>query len=95
MNGRGFVCSFTEKIWGELCRLSDMPGYHGLCDEFQKHVKEWFDVYEGFEPHKVKFPGIWNDLSFFKKLLIIRCLRPDKMIPSVRDFIRFVVLYCY
>jgi dynein heavy chain len=49
-------------------------------------------VYEAFEPHKVDFPEPWNSkLSVFQKLVVVRCLRADKLTPAVRDFVRLSV----
>jgi dynein heavy chain, axonemal len=32
-------------------------------------------------------PHHFNHLDTFKKLLIVRCLRPDKVVPAVSDFV--------
>ncbi len=38
-------------------------------------------MYDSFEPHKENLPEPWNDdLNNFQKLLILRCLRPDKVL---------------
>ena len=46
-------------------------------------------IVQGFEPHKVDYPAPWADrLDTFRRLVMIRCLRPDKLTPAVRDFVR-------
>lgn len=32
--------------------------------------------------------GLYNSMDSFRKLLIVRCLRPDKMLPAVQDFVQ-------
>jgi len=37
---------------------------------------------------RTKLPGKWDvDLSKFQKLLIFRCLRPDKLTHAMQDFV--------
>jgi len=32
--------------------------------------------------------GRFNSLDAFRKLLILRCVRPDKVLPAVQDFVQ-------
>ena len=78
----------SEKVWSEICRVSELNSFNGLADNFKNDLARWKQIYENFEPHKVLFPESWSKLNEFQRLLIIRCLRPDKLIPAVRDFVR-------
>jgi dynein heavy chain len=49
---------------------------------------EWRPLYDSLEPHKVVMPRHFNSLDTFKKLLIVRCFRPDKVVPAVADFVQ-------
>jgi len=33
-------------------------------------------------------PGLYNSLDSFRKLLILRCFRPDKVLPAIQDFVQ-------
>jgi dynein heavy chain len=60
-----------------------------LCDEmFALNEKEWKKwVHEG-EPQNVPFPGDANNLSEWLKCLIIKALRPEKVVFNMKFFIR-------
>ena len=49
-------------------------------------------MYDHDAPHKQTLPGNWDaDLNDdgvpFERLCILRCLRPDRVIPMVTDFV--------
>lgn len=50
-------------------------------------VECWKAMYDSAEPHRVAFPPPFDGLDSFRKLLIIRCLRPDKVVLGVTDFV--------
>ncbi|KAI5636077.1 dynein heavy chain and region d6 of dynein motor domain-containing protein [Phthorimaea operculella] len=76
-----------DKGWDEMCRLSDLPNYKNFKDEFIDHIEDWKNVYDDLEPHNSTFPGRWNNLAQFQRLLIIRCVRPDKLTIAITEFL--------
>ena len=38
-------------------------------------------------PHSEPLPGRWNKLITLEKMCVLRCLRPDKMVPAVQGFV--------
>ncbi|KAJ1478477.1 dynein heavy chain and region D6 of dynein motor-domain-containing protein [Baffinella frigidus] len=44
-------------------------------------------VFESGEPYKETFPGKWAECTPFVRLLIMRCIRPDKIVPAVMMFV--------
>uniref|UniRef100_A0A452V4Q1 Dynein axonemal heavy chain 7 n=1 Tax=Ursus maritimus TaxID=29073 RepID=A0A452V4Q1_URSMA len=77
-----------QKSWDEICRLDDLPSFKTIRREFM-HLKDgWKKVYDSLEPHHEVFPENWEDkANEFQRMLIIRCLRPDKVIPMLQEFI--------
>ncbi|XP_053132763.1 dynein axonemal heavy chain 7 isoform X3 [Hemicordylus capensis] len=77
-----------QKSWDEICRLDDLPHFKSIRKEFM-HLKEgWKAVYDSLEPQDAEFPEEWQEkVVDFQRMLIIRCLRPDKIIPMVQEFI--------
>lgn len=77
-----------EKYWSEIVRASSLPALKGWFETFQKHDALWKKIYDHSSPHTQKFPLNYDvKLSDLYKLIVIRCLRPDKIIPAVQDFI--------
>ncbi|KAJ3206554.1 Dynein heavy chain 7, axonemal [Entophlyctis luteolus] len=78
----------TEKSWSDICLLSNLAGFQGFSTEFSDFVDEWRMLFESTDPHKVEFPGPWRTkLNGLQKLLVLRCLRPDKMCAAIQLFI--------
>ncbi|TKC51361.1 hypothetical protein EI555_000034, partial [Monodon monoceros] len=77
-----------QKSWDEICRLDELPAFKTIRREFM-HLKDgWKKVYDSLEPHHEVFPDDWEDkASEFQRMLIVRCLRPDKIIPMLQEFI--------
>eukprot|EP01135_Chromosphaera_perkinsii_P003458 Nk52_evm27s243 gene=Nk52_evmTU27s243 len=77
-----------EKSWNELCRLQDYEGFGGLGSDFGSIAGSWKVMYDSSEPHLEALPGEWENLGIFQKLLILRCIRPDKVTPGVTEFVK-------
>lgn len=62
--------------------------YRGLRDHFTKNVAEWRKTFDSVEPHILPMPKPWNEkLNTLQKMLILRCLRPDKIVPATQNFV--------
>uniref|UniRef100_A0A4X1VFN7 Dynein axonemal heavy chain 3 n=1 Tax=Sus scrofa TaxID=9823 RepID=A0A4X1VFN7_PIG len=77
----------SEKAWAEVVRASELPKLKGLMEHLEQNAHEWKFIYDSAWPHEEKFPGSWKLLQGLERLVILRCLRPDKMIPAIRRFI--------
>ena len=59
----------------------------GLDNNVTTSPASWRAVHDASEPHLQKFPGHFAQLSSVQKLLIVRVLRPDRVMPAVRDVV--------
>ncbi|XP_046403326.1 dynein axonemal heavy chain 7 [Ischnura elegans] len=76
------------KSWDEFCRLDKMPAFKGMREDFEKNLSDWKAYFDKVNPQTEQLPGVWGDkLSSLEKLVVLRCLRPDKIVPSVQDFV--------
>uniref|UniRef100_G1KBI6 Dynein axonemal heavy chain 12 n=1 Tax=Anolis carolinensis TaxID=28377 RepID=G1KBI6_ANOCA len=77
-----------DKSWDEICRASDMPAFKGLKSHVTAQPDDWRKIYDSKEPQNVVLPRPWNtSLNEIKKMIILRCLRPDKISPAMTTFV--------
>ncbi|KAG4091689.1 dynein heavy chain and region D6 of dynein motor-domain-containing protein [Neocallimastix lanati (nom. inval.)] len=79
----------TNKAWNDITKLSKLQIFEKFVDDFKEHINEWKLIYDSSEPYKEMMPGEWEKhLTIFQKLLIYKCLRPDKLVPAILEFVK-------
>ncbi|XP_043080221.1 dynein axonemal heavy chain 12 [Puntigrus tetrazona] len=77
-----------DKSWDEICRASDHPALEGLKESFIKSPESFLPIYDSKEPYNTALPKPWCDkLNELQKMIIYRCLRPDKIEPAISKFV--------
>ncbi|DBB17907.1 TPA: hypothetical protein ACH3X3_002922 [Trebouxia sp. C0006] len=80
----------SDKSWGEICRASKLPDpiWQGLPDSLAVNSASWKKIYDSLEPDHAPLPDPWrSDLDPLQKLVTLRTLRPDKLIPALTTFV--------
>uniref|UniRef100_A0A6I8MZ31 Dynein axonemal heavy chain 3 n=1 Tax=Ornithorhynchus anatinus TaxID=9258 RepID=A0A6I8MZ31_ORNAN len=77
----------SDKSWAEIVRASDLTNLRGLREHVQDNVAPWKKIYDSARPHEMTFPGVWKALQGLDRLTVLRCFRPDKIVPATQDFI--------
>uniref|UniRef100_A0A8C4VGB9 Dynein axonemal heavy chain 3 n=1 Tax=Falco tinnunculus TaxID=100819 RepID=A0A8C4VGB9_FALTI len=77
----------SDKSWAELVRASSLKNLQGLMEHVRENFSKWKLIYDSVRPHEEAFPDAWNTLVGLDRMVILRCLRPDKIIPAVQAFI--------
>eukprot|EP00794_Sanderia_malayensis_P008808 gene8808-9750_t len=76
----------NEKSWSEIVRATDLPNLKGLKDDLKN--PGWRVFYDSATPNSAKMPQPWDlKLRGLDRMVVLRCLRPDKVVPAVQDFI--------
>ena len=79
-----------DDCWNAVLSLARLDVFSNLPNdllEAPQRFKEWFN---SAAPEREKLPLDWAQLDRapFLKLLVIRCLRPDRMRAAMEDFVR-------
>ncbi|XP_011505655.1 PREDICTED: dynein heavy chain 12, axonemal-like [Ceratosolen solmsi marchali] len=81
----------ADKAWEEIKRSANLPTFASLMDDFMEpaSVSKWKSFYDSINPEETKLPKPWEQhLSNFQHLIIMRMIRPDKVIPKVMIFVQ-------
>jgi dynein heavy chain len=79
----------TDKLWEEQCRLERLnEHFAGYSDHFEKNADQYKHIYDSAEPQNELLPEPWRSkLSTFQKLLMLRTLRPDKLVSALTLYV--------
>lgn len=84
----------SEKSWSEIVRASNLKGLSELKDSFVKNLSKWKAFYDVSNPHEIPCPAPLNNLKGLQRLVAIRCVRADKVVPAVQVRIYFFKHRC-
>lgn len=63
--------------------------FQGIRVHMEKNQDKWKAVFDDAEPQNAKFPAPWPEkLSVFQNMLVLRCIRPDKLVPAIQSFVQ-------
>jgi len=78
----------NPQIWTPLCSLQRLPAFQGIAASVAAEVTQWRAYFDSNEPQTTAIPGKWGgQLNRFQALCVLRCVRPDKVVPGMQDFV--------
>nr|XP_026485669.1 dynein heavy chain 3, axonemal [Vanessa tameamea] len=77
----------SEKSWSEIVRSSNLPGLYGFKENVEADTSPWKALYDSSTPHESELPPPFDLVRGIPKLIIMRCIRPDKLIPLVQQYV--------
>jgi len=81
----------TQEMWDDISDLDrKLAKFHGIADSLQRNKNDWKRWFKTSEPENQPLPGQWDVITedLLKKMIILRCLRPDRVIFSAIEFIK-------
>ncbi|XP_043257418.1 dynein axonemal heavy chain 3 [Colletes gigas] len=78
----------TDRSWSDVVKASNLRGLEKLKQSFQTRTSQWKTYYDLSDPQDNPFPSPFHEeAEGLRKLVILRCIRPDKIVVAVRMFI--------
>ena len=80
----------TEPNWAGIQALAEVEGAtpeFNILPHDMSDSNRWKLWAETERPEDEKLPADWKGLSNFQKLLVLRCLRPDRLTAALEDFV--------
>jgi dynein heavy chain, axonemal len=77
-----------ESSWIQICGLSRLPNFSGFAVSFADNIPVYRRIFDSATPEEESLAGDWNKkLSRFQKILVLRCLRLDKVTNAVQQLV--------
>mmetsp|Transcript_27920 Transcript_27920/g.37831 ORF Transcript_27920/g.37831 Transcript_27920/m.37831 type:complete len:136 (+) Transcript_27920:4021-4428(+) len=71
--------------WKDAVALNDLGGkWANLMESIKDNEKQWKAWFDEETPEKVTIPCGFDILNPFQKLLLCRCLRPDRVVNAIK-----------
>eukprot|EP01022_Parablepharisma_sp_SALTPOND_P017583 TRINITY_DN2831_c0_g1_i1.p1 TRINITY_DN2831_c0_g1~~TRINITY_DN2831_c0_g1_i1.p1 ORF type:complete len:4437 (+),score=698.95 TRINITY_DN2831_c0_g1_i1:410-13720(+) len=79
----------SDNGWKDMQSLISLePLWEKLVDDLVNDNDKWKEWYDDEKPEVKPFPGEYqNKLDSFQRLLMIRVLRPDRVVHAIKEFI--------
>jgi len=81
-----------ENSWPGIYRqfhgMDRLNKFEGIEAHFMSSPDDFKDIYDADEAHERPLPARWADkLDEFDKLIVLKAIRPDKLIPAIQDWV--------
>jgi len=78
-----------DQLWDNITELEKHENFHGIISSFDSVGKDWKKWFKSDEPERAALPGEWESkCNALQRMVILRCLRVDRVYPAATDFIR-------
>ena len=84
-----FKSWLSDKCWLDILALCDLPAFSKFKESFKAQADKWEEVINSMASEVVELVNTTcgDTMDAFKKLCVLRCIRPDVVVPGVMQFI--------
>ena len=81
-----------DPCWSAVEKLSaKMETFETLAGDLEEGALRWRDWFHSQQPENERMPQHWKDIPPFHKLLVLRALRPDRMVHATREYVAMML----
>ncbi|XP_061932650.1 dynein axonemal heavy chain 1-like isoform X3 [Apis cerana] len=78
----------TPRCWKEIQALDELENFQDFVKFFIRNVSQFKKIFDDQEAHMTPYPEPWQSkLDDFQKMLILKCLRPDKVTNAMQLYL--------
>ncbi|CAH1180400.1 unnamed protein product [Phaedon cochleariae] len=77
----------TDKSWSEIVKASSLKGLENFKSSIEINNADWENFYDVSNPNEIPCPPPFHEVHGLFRLVILRCLRPDKVVPAVQTYV--------
>lgn len=80
----------TDKTWASILQISEeFECFKGFDENIEINLSHWERIYNSMNPQDEvhNWPEPFNELSLIRQGMLLRILRPDKVIPIIQQLI--------
>ncbi|XP_075210784.1 dynein heavy chain 3, axonemal [Lycorma delicatula] len=77
----------SDKSWSEAVRASNLPRLSELRNSIAADPDTWRTFYDDLNPQTLSLPNPFENLFGLPWMVILRCIRPDKLVPATQIYI--------
>ncbi|XP_047042351.1 dynein axonemal heavy chain 7 [Helicoverpa zea] len=78
----------SPQAWAEFNALNELPKFNGILEHFLANVAVWEAYCDTPDPQDKPLPSPWDTkLDMFEKMMVMRCMRLDMMVPAVQNYV--------
>ena len=79
----------TQSVWLEFLNCAQLGKFRGIDKHLAENLDAWRPIYDSVTPESDPLPAPWESkLNSLQKLLVLRCLRPDKCVPAIQIYVQ-------
>jgi dynein heavy chain len=79
----------VENNWDQIVSLGQLPSFSGFESDFAHNVAQYKAIFDSVEPQTAPIsPNFSEKLDQFQNLLVLKCIRPDKMQGAIQNYVR-------